>query len=80
MYKRIFEEARSGLQKAGSTDSVLGSLHAVGAMLDNQQLVSATLKVAGARRQVSCGRGRYKGTSEVHLARGTGYYNQRIAE
>ena len=39
MYKRIFEEARSGLQKAGSTDSVLGSLHAVGAMLDNQQLV-----------------------------------------
>ena len=39
MYKRIFEEARSGLLKAGSTDSVLGSLHAVGAMLDNQQLV-----------------------------------------
>lgn len=39
MYKRIFEEARTGLQRAGSTDSILGSLHAVGAMLDNQQLV-----------------------------------------
>lgn len=40
VYRRIFEEARSGLQKAGSTDSILGSLHAIGAMLDNQQLVS----------------------------------------
>jgi FKBP12-rapamycin complex-associated protein len=39
VYRRIFEEARSGLLKAGSTDSILGSLHAVGAMLDNQQLV-----------------------------------------
>jgi FKBP12-rapamycin complex-associated protein len=42
VYRRIFEEARSGLQKAGSTDSILGSLHAVGAMLDNQQLVSSS--------------------------------------
>jgi FKBP12-rapamycin complex-associated protein len=39
VYRRIFEEAHSGLQKASSTESILGSLHAVGSMLDNQQLV-----------------------------------------
>jgi FKBP12-rapamycin complex-associated protein len=39
-YRKIFEEARSGLLKANSTDSILGSLLAFGAMLQNQQIVS----------------------------------------
>lgn len=38
-YRRIFEEARFGLVKASSTDTVLGSLLAFGAMLQNQQIV-----------------------------------------
>jgi FKBP12-rapamycin complex-associated protein len=40
-YRRIFEEARSGLSKTSSTDVILGSLLAFGAMLQNQQIVSA---------------------------------------
>lgn len=39
-YRRIFEEAKAGLLKASSTDAVLGSLLAFGAMLQNQQIVS----------------------------------------
>lgn len=38
-YRRIFDEARSGLLKASSTDTVLGSLLAFGAMIQNQQIV-----------------------------------------
>jgi hypothetical protein len=38
-YRKIFEEARSGLSKTSSTDVVLGSLLAFGAMLQNQQIV-----------------------------------------
>ena len=39
IYRKIFEEARAGLLKASSTDSVLGSLLAFGAMIQNQQIV-----------------------------------------
>ena len=39
-YRKIFDEARSGLLKANSTDTILGSLLAFGAMLQNQQIVS----------------------------------------
>ena len=35
-YKKIFDEARAGLNRAGSIDTVLGSLLAFGAMLQNQ--------------------------------------------
>ncbi|WOO83672.1 Serine/threonine-protein kinase tor2 [Vanrija pseudolonga] len=38
VYRKIFEEAKSGLLKAASVDSILGSLLAFGAMLQNQQL------------------------------------------
>nr|ODN92931.1 atypical/PIKK/FRAP protein kinase [Cryptococcus depauperatus CBS 7855] len=37
-YRRIFDEARVGLLKAGSTEVILGSLLAYNAMLQNQQL------------------------------------------
>ncbi|WWC91382.1 uncharacterized protein L201_006326 [Kwoniella dendrophila CBS 6074] len=40
-YRKIFEEARSGLVKANSSDAVLGSLLSFGAMLQNQQLSMA---------------------------------------
>lgn len=39
IYRRIFEEARSGLLKASSTDTILGSLLAFSSMLQNQQIV-----------------------------------------
>ncbi|KAL7421428.1 phosphatidylinositol kinase-related protein kinase tor1 [Cryptotrichosporon argae] len=38
IYRKIFDEAKNGLVKAGSVDTVLGSLLAFGAMLQNQQL------------------------------------------
>ena len=38
-YKRIFEEGRTGLLKASSTESVLGSLLAFNSMLSNQHIV-----------------------------------------
>ncbi|ORY29148.1 armadillo-type protein [Naematelia encephala] len=41
IYRKIFEEARSGLRKASSTESILGSLLAFGAMLRNQQISMA---------------------------------------
>lgn len=40
IYQAIFEEAKSGLLKASSVDSILGSLLAFSAMLQNQQIVS----------------------------------------
>lgn len=40
IYQNIFEEAKSGLLKASSVDSILGSLLAFSAMLQNQQIVS----------------------------------------
>ena len=39
-YRRIFEEAKSVLVKAGPTEAILGSLLAFGAMLNNQHIVS----------------------------------------
>lgn len=39
IYRRIFEEAKSGLMKASSTDTILGSLLAFSSMLQNQHLV-----------------------------------------
>ena len=39
-YRKIFEEARSVLVKAGPTDAILGSLLAFGSMLQNQHIVS----------------------------------------
>jgi FKBP12-rapamycin complex-associated protein len=42
-YRRIFEEAKSGLLKASSTDTILGSLLAFSSMLQNQQIVSRAL-------------------------------------
>jgi FKBP12-rapamycin complex-associated protein len=44
-YRRIFEEAKAGLLKASSTDAVLGSLLAFGAMLQNQQIVSGVSQI-----------------------------------
>ena len=41
-YKKIFEEARAVLVRASSTDAILGSMLAFGAMLQNQQLVCPT--------------------------------------
>jgi FKBP12-rapamycin complex-associated protein len=38
-YRRIFEEARSGLQKGGSVDSILGSLLAIASLLAGSQMV-----------------------------------------
>ncbi|GMK56480.1 hypothetical protein CspeluHIS016_0303200 [Cutaneotrichosporon spelunceum] len=38
IYQAIFEEAKSGLLKASSVDSILGSLLAFSAMLQNQQI------------------------------------------
>lgn len=38
-YRKIFDEAKSGLLKGSSTDSTLGSLLAFNSMLENQQLV-----------------------------------------
>ncbi|OXG23734.1 FKBP12-rapamycin complex-associated protein [Cryptococcus neoformans Ze90-1] len=40
-YRKIFEEARLGLLKASSTESILGSLLAFNSMLQNQQLSMA---------------------------------------
>lgn len=40
MYQAIFEEAKNGLLKATSVDSILGSLLAFRAMLQNEQIVS----------------------------------------
>ncbi|WVQ81658.1 hypothetical protein IAT38_003783 [Cryptococcus sp. DSM 104549] len=40
-YRKIFEEARSGLLKPSSTETVLGSLLAFNSMLQNQQLSMA---------------------------------------
>lgn len=45
VYRKIFEEAKSGLLKAASVDSILGSLLAFGAMLQNQQLVGVPRRV-----------------------------------
>lgn len=39
IYRAIFEEAKSGLLKASSVDSILGSLLAFSAMLQNEQIV-----------------------------------------
>jgi hypothetical protein len=39
-FKMIFEEASSVLKKGGSTDAILGSLLAFGAMLQNTHIVS----------------------------------------
>lgn len=39
-YRRIYEEGKAGLLKASSTDTILGSLLAFSAMLQNQQIVS----------------------------------------
>lgn len=38
VYRMIFEEAKSGLLKASSVESILGSLLAFSAMLQNQQI------------------------------------------
>jgi FKBP12-rapamycin complex-associated protein len=38
-YRKLFDEARSGLLRASSTDTILGSLLAFGAMIQNQQIV-----------------------------------------
>lgn len=38
VYRMIFEEAKSGLLKANSVESILGSLLAFSAMLQNQQI------------------------------------------
>lgn len=39
-YKRIFDEAKAGLMKSTSVDTVLGSLLAFSCMLYKQQIVS----------------------------------------
>lgn len=44
IYRSIFEEAKSGLLKANSVDSILGSLLAFSAMLQNQQIVSVSTR------------------------------------
>lgn len=46
-YRKIFEEARSVLIKAGPTDAILGSLLAFGSMLQNQHIVSLTPRLPG---------------------------------
>ena len=42
-YRKIFDEARSGLLRASSTDSILGSLLAFGAMIQSQQIVRCSM-------------------------------------
>jgi FKBP12-rapamycin complex-associated protein len=41
IYRSIFEEAKSGLLKANSVDTILGSLLAFSSMLQNQHIVSS---------------------------------------
>jgi len=50
-FETIFTEAKSVLQKGGSTDSILGSMLAFGAMLQNTHIVRVSMRIVTDLRQ-----------------------------